>query len=412
MSRTKQIITPLLFLFAIYPITLSGIVGEILQLILYATLMLYVLYKRKVLVELLDSLTIFKIIGILCILAFITIICPIIFGTLDFSYFSQKIKYIFLALIRLIALTIFYREEFINNKFFFISNFVKAICVMIVTTVIFLIIPELKEMWLLIFEIPEYSRNLLKAPQYITRFSIIGFSGYPATFLCTVGVVFELFLMLNVKAKLSNYCFLLLCLVGNMFYGRTGLVVSLFCILIMLIPLFIHNKKIFRNIILFLVSIGIILFIAYCISSKVRVWMNWSFELFLNVLFDKNLSTASTTQLMSMFDVDMSFKTLIIGDARYVLNGEYYKNVDIGIFRQIFFYGLFGVTVAYSTVLYSIRCIYQLLKEYKLVGLLFHIVTILLVLIMFEIKGECYFMLFPLLIIYIFNMQLHKRNAN
>jgi hypothetical protein len=96
--------------------------------------------------------------------------------------------------------------------------------------------------------------------------------------------------------------------------------------------------------------------------------------------------------------------TLLFGDGRYVdaFTGLYYMRTDSGFMRQILFWGLGVTLLTYICWLHSLIIIKRdwVLK-----------IMLLVMCVLFEIKGELYYEMIPLfLIIAMIDMKLSKEN--
>src|SRR5699024_8016946 len=146
--------------------------------------------------------------------------------------------------------------------------------------------------------------------------------------------------LLNIKYLFS----LFLALMGNTFYGRAGLLVSLLMVAIGIVYLVIVYKQ--YN--FFYSTIGIImfLFIFFTLISSLNQsfesWYNWAMEPIISLFKSGEIETASTNQLWDMWFIP-ELKTILVGDGYYgsPLHSGYYMETDVGYLRPILFFGFF-----------------------------------------------------------------------
>lgn len=97
-------------------------------------------------------------------------------------------------------------------------------------------------------------------------------------------------------------------------------------------------------------SVFFLLTVISRLSSNVREIIeglsNFAFEFIINYQETGSAETASTNDLKEMYNtLPDNMKTWLIGDAKWQgQNGSYYKSVDVGYLRDIFYFGLIGLT--------------------------------------------------------------------
>lgn len=116
------------------------------------------------------------------------------------------------------------------------------------------------------------------------------------------------------------------------------------------------------------------------LSSFLTNSLPWAAEIFINAFSGEGLSSASTSELGSMYFLPDNFKTFILGDARVFSDSGYYMATDAGYIRQIFSYGLVGVIISLSVYTYVF---YVISKSF---GVVFSLCLATLVFV-FNIKG-------------------------
>lgn len=392
----KEILTPFIFLFIIYPFYLKGLIGDMTKVIFYLFIIIYFIYRRDKIAQLfkiiINNKRYIRFISLGLFVTLLTVIVPALYGTQDYSYCTTVIKYIVMAVVRYVFLLLLFWENFKKEKYYFIKQFNLAIIIMVLSSFI-LFIPPIRQFWINIIEMPEISVERLMQSWNYTRFSIIGFSSFIPTMFCSLAVIFCGVLLINNEMNENYIIFnVVFCIVGNLLYGRTGMIVSTI-ILVILLPLLYKTNKSF--VIKFITILGVGLVLIICLSffvDRVRQWVVWAFEFIINYIKYGQIRTASTDLLIDMFDRDFSLRTILVGDGLYTVDGVYYQKVDIGLFRNIYYFGLLGTIPLYIAYLTNLKEFIWTEKNKVALTIIFMVLTIV-----FELKGEAVFVLIPLL---------------
>ena len=121
----------------------------------------------------------------------------------------------------------------------------------------------------------------------------------------------------------------------------------------------------------------------------IDAWFDWAFDLVINFINKKTLRTDSSDVLLNRMLFIPDFKTILIGDGRYTENELYYMETDAGIMRPLLFGGLIFAFVRYIS-LYGIL-LWRMFKRETENPEKIVFFWILLMCILFEIKGEIVF---------------------
>ena len=152
--------------------------------------------------------------------------------------------------------------------------------------------------------------------------------------------------------------------VGCFFAGRTGLVGILvgLCYLI----LSGHSLRLFgivcRIIVILLLLIALVcaLFPSY-VEYAVLYLLPFALEPVINLFENNELSSRSTDILFTMWDRPMNISEFFIGTGYFTgPDGHYYLHTDVGVLRNLFFWGIVGFILLIS---YQIYLTYPLLKD-------------------------------------------------
>lgn len=373
----------LLFCFFIHPVMIkdSMVLSYMYQ---YGIPFVYVLFHVGSIIKLSKKQGI--IYSLLILLVLFSFIYPTIHSTNDYSYvrvsffvFRKIIVYIFLISV----LVKHYKQKCNVECFMYYFSIVQAVYV--TGTIIMVFVPKIKNFWFSIFSEVIDSEALLQSYGYTFRIGWQGFSGYEYTIFCTISCLFLLYLYFQKKecnfTRIQLLIPYLLCVLGNMFYGRSGLVVTIFASIIYLLA---FNRSNIKNILKIILLLFAFIILVYSLRnvSVFAEWYYWMSKPIINLFTTgkfNNISISTTNDMIFMPE----YHTILFGDGYYVKDGHYYMLTDSGIMRSILFWGLLGTTIAYLTTLLSI------LEAKKKSRLLF--MLLLGAFFAFEYKGHIYF---------------------
>lgn len=328
-----------------------------------------------------------NIIGMAVLLVMFSLIYPTLHSTMDYSYirvttfiFRKLLIYLFLCCI----LTKKYRDNVSIEHFMYYYALAHAIYV--VGTLIMVFVPSFKSIWFTLFAETVESGTLLESYGYTFRIGWQGFAGYRVTLHCTLSCIFLLYLQYCdfSKFKLKKAAFIALfglCFLGNMFYGRVGLVMT---IVVTLALLLIWNRSHFFKIFKFFAATVALMFVIYSLRNYpiFSTWCNWAFTPIINLITTGSFNNYSVNNLANMVFMP-DWRTILMGDGYFTQNGTYYMHTDSGIMRNILFWGLLGAIVSYGMTLYS-------LVELRRKSWVLYL-AVLVVFAVFEYKGDVYY---------------------
>lgn len=394
--NSRKIISVLLFSFFLNPIIIKQF-QMFCYALEYGLALVYICLNYSIVKSIFHFIRKVDLIVISCVLLsfVLSIIYPTIHNTYDYSYIN-----VIAAIIRKLLILLFLYVYLIKwygfkeSYFLFLYYFSIATSLYVLSTLLFIAVPSLKDIWISIIGIIGVREDVMNSYGYVGRFGWAGFSGFRNTFDCCVSIIFLLYSRFtnisSTKISTRKYVALLfLNLLGTLFYGRIGIVVSLLCIFIALLAYKNVNYRIFG----FSLGLAILLFgIIFVLKNHNQLlseWYNWISVPLINYFETGSFNNYSANHLFNDMIFLPSTETLIFGDGRYTSpDGLYYMHTDSGFMRQLLFWGLFGTTVTYFATLISIiNCS----KNSKVISTLF-----LMVFIFFEIKGEIYYEVLPL----------------
>ncbi len=394
----KKINLSILVIYALYmnPIIIGGY-ETIFYALIYGSALAYIILNYKYISTYLRKLPLQTAVLIFWIIIALTlsVFVPSLHGTYDFSYINVILaifrKALILAFLFVLTEKKHGREALIEH---FMYYYALATVLYILSTMMFALLPPLRIMWQNLLHMNAFTQNLLRSFGYANRFGWAGFAGYRNTIDCTVSLIFFIYLFASKESKiriksLSFVILVLICFLGNMFYGRSGVLASVICLIVGLVL----YKKINPKIILGILVVGFVggLTINYLKARipELNDWYIWITTPFYNLITTGSFNNYSADSLLN----DMIFMpeghTLLFGDGRYVdpVTGSYYMRTDSGFMRQILFWGA-GITgVMYAFWLYSLSTIK---RDFPMK------IMLLIMCVLFEIKGEVYYEILPL----------------
>lgn len=176
------------------------------------------------------------------------------------------------------------------------------------------------------------------------------------------------------KRKLLYFTSLIIIVVAGVLTARTFFLI-LICVLLYLWYL-LWKKNGLISILKVLLTVFIILILFFSgmsllEDSKYISTYKWAFEWYFSLLENGTFETSSTNNLKSMFIFPDNVKTWLIGDGRLnAANGGFYKNTDVGYFRNLFYWGIIGSLlfyfVQYQYFLITKRTTHQILIKFFL----------------------------------------------
>lgn len=383
----------LYFTYILDPFFINSIV-QINRLIYYFFALLPVLYtlvkNPKIVMDKSEK-------WISCCLIIIMIWAFIMSGLIaeDLYFFSDMIKLLF-KIIASVGAFIVWHNLFDKRKITwnYEKVFVYAISVYILSSVLFWLMPPLREFWVGLIYNDRQPTYILEMPSYATRYGLAGWSSFGEAYMVLFGELAVI--VLQEKEELSKLQFIILnmiMLVGTFMYGRFALIVVMIILIIWLsYTLFIQKKIWILNVLSVVLIIGFSVIILLYNNESTKVIIEWAFEPYLNYLAVGHFSINSTSELIEMY---ISFNPTaietIFGVGKwYETSGVPYKLTDVGFMRNIYFGGigfcllLYGIDLFISyKYAYTIEC----RKSFK--KIMFIILTI--VIIATDLKGSMTF---------------------
>ena len=402
----RKIDIPLFFCFAIflYPIVLGNI-ALICYALVYGVAAAYIILNIRTLglfryipnKQFLVSTAI--VIMLLC-----SIIVPIILHTYDFSYVNEIVA-IFRKFIIVLFLTVMILKRSGNKSKDVLEVYCFYFCLLqcayVLVSIVFLLVPQLKDFWKSILQENAFTQNLYHNFGYAARFGWMGFSGYRSSIDCSFGIVFANYLYSHKDKKGQSlistrtyYTFLIFCFLGNMFYARTGIIASG---IIMILAILVYRNIKPRYIVAFILCISIFVISLLVIGDRVKSiheWLHWAITPIIRIIKGEketgNTSMVIITHRM-MFMPELS--TFIHGDGYFTdpVTHSYYRRTDLGFMRQLLFWGVPGMILTYGTTILSILW----MKKSEFVFKLMLIICV----VIFEFKGDMYYEVLPVFLI-------------
>ena len=359
-----------------------NIPSTLFDILSYGIPMIYLLVNIKVLKKLSNKQSFF----LLCIalLLFMSCLFPLINKTNDFSYFKVHLDSckILLSYVALLCLIIKKHGDRMS-LYYFMYYYILTHVIYVLVTIIMVCFPSLQDMW---FTLVHKDALIGIRDEYLFRVGWQGFAGFRLTLHCTFSVIFALYLRYRVRPCVIRTGQFWLsfagCLMGNMFYGRSGLVVT---IVVSILAILIWNRQNIIKILKFAcLAAGIILFMTSLKDVPLLgEWYDWMSRPIVNMMSSGEFGDSSFETLKEMNQIEIPPESFLFGDGRYTEDGHYYMGTDAGFIRNVFFWGIFGAVISYGITLCGIL---EVRKASKLL-----IVQLLIVFFSFEYKGAVYY---------------------
>lgn len=416
---SKNIIILFIAHYLMYPFYFSGVSNLLQQLIIFGSIFIYGFVNINQLISIFASINTNKRNFIMVLIFYLFILSssffiPIVNGTNDMSYFTNLFRStlymslftVLLSMVRAVHGNKQIRTKMINLFLIVTRNYV-------IVTILFLMLPTLKNFWFRLINISTGNLELLMKPQYFARVGWTGYSGFSITVYCTIAVILGSYLLFKYYSEYQKLNFnylssILMALIGNTFYGRSGLLISLTVlgISILFFAFFYKKTSIIITLISGILMSFIILYILKDYNVTLLAWYNWMMEPILSILETGTIETSSTDTLWSMWFIP-DVKTFLFGDGYYTnpVTGSYYMGTDVGYIRPILFFGIFFTIVNYTIPILMTYTISKGKKEERLLAFL-----LLITMFLFEIKGEVVHMFIPIIFIVYLGSNLQLTN--
>lgn len=237
--------------------------------------------------------------------------------------------------------------------------------------------------------------------------------GFPhASFMSCFGVLCGLYLLRHKYTKVVFLSFFA-CFIALFLSARSGMMLGIFGILILLPFFVISSRKNFLTIILFISSI-VCCFYYLIVNELIPVdTFEMMFEVFINIMNGNNEISSSQTALFESFKYPLShISTLLIGNGLQH-HADNLLNVDAGFQQYLFGGGIFYLISTYILYFYTA---YISVKYHFHTN--FYFVTVFLMflfLLIGSLKGGFIFSRGPsdlLIIIFVFSLVSNKRGGN
>lgn len=312
-------------------------------------------------------------------------------NTYDYSYFTRLFTAVRSVYIGIFLLILSDKTLNNNNVLEKYSVFYGgAIVVCVVFTIVMLLFGDLRENYILMLNQPERPQ-LLEEKMYITRFSVGGFAGFNQTILASIGGILSYYLIY--RKRFIGFPLMMMSFLGNIFYGRIGIILSLIAIMILMIKTVKLNSIILQisgvcvSLIIFYIVLGMFdnpMFDAW------KLWLMQPIDAFIQGLQYGQLTFGSSgdTLVYGMYFMPDE-STILWGDGRYKnLDGSYYMHTDAGYMRITLYFGIIGALMIYASYLSLSIFALQNLRNDK--GERYIVMALLICFFIAEYKGDAY----------------------
>ena len=184
--------------------------------------------------------------------------------------------------------------------------------------------------------------------------------------------------------------------------ARTSIIGAGIGVIIVLILLLKNRKSFVKRFLIIVISISLLIPLTNIFfkasSSNMDVLMRFGFEMFNRYEETGEFTTHSTETMLEFYDVRPdNIKTWVLGDAKWTEGkGGYYKHVDVGYLRCIFYFcilGLISIFCYYFSVLKKIFYEKKILSSIK--GLELGVLFFYVFMLNFKGFADLYFLVIP-----------------
>lgn len=261
-----------------------------------------------------------------------------------------------------------YSTHYIDKTDTFLFLIVVTIFLESVLTIMMKVFPPLYEVMssLLVFELGEKEgiQDIFELARFYGIGNAIYFGVLPS---CTLGVITSVYIIKTttiVKRRiLTAFMFVLIAIV-SFFVARTAIVIDAVSVLLLLLYTLREGLgKTFKMSLLFAIVIGVAFFVVSSYTNQNEDLEKWAF----GFLMEKDVESGSAGHVISWWeDTTFDFKTFLIGDAQWMdSTGRYYKHVDVGFFREIFYGGIIGLLLNLYLHFRVLKSIYKRRKDFE-----------------------------------------------
>lgn len=326
------------------------------------------------------------------------LIFPTIHATFDFTaFFNEPVNFIKQMIMQYFLLLVYCKYV---NQTPSLENYLKYYilsCVLYVLgTITMLLFPPIKEFFLTNIKESEHAKIVALQPDYITRYGWSGFSNFEHSIKCSLSVALCGWFIIkdNKNIDISFFLPLIICFIGNMFYARIGMIISILIIAIIIFKVYQVKRNIAKLLLIIIIWLILLLLLLGFLNPIIGNWVKWMFINIINMFNGTGLLSGSLGIIFNNMIFMPKIKTLLIGDGLYTsATGSYYMNTDVGFMRSTLFGGIPYTLIRYSTFFSLLYIIYKEKKDNS-INLL--IVFFIIIFIFGEIKGE---IIVPLLVL-------------
>ncbi len=332
----------------------------------------------------------------------IAIISPVIHQTYETSYYLRLI-YFNLLIISLVDIFIYIVKNIQKDSVhqIYMDYVIKATIIYILISFLFLFFPNIKDIWLNIIYKEDVIFRFIEEGQYATRWGVSGFSGFPFTIICTFALIFQINKINSLKINFKNIFILLLLFVGNIMYGRIGIVASFLCLFAWIIysVVIMHKIRIFMYFLTILLCVLFGAVYLYFTSPEFASILHWAITPFLNLLTTGEFNNYSANMVINdMYFMPEAFTTFLFGDGYYLVDGYYYMHTDAGFMRLMLYSGVLSQIFLYGGILFLLFAVYKNLSQINRKNAFLMVILFLGAFLVFEFKGEMFFQLIAVIL--------------
>ena len=316
-----------------------------------------------------------KIFGLFILGYFFVILFAMLHQTFDLTYLRTYTN-AFLSLLIGVPLSLLYQYKYKNNSTeMLVNDLFKIHLYQAAIIVLVILIPVFKPLVSSFHRAPEIAATADIFSNGLRTNALSGGLFFGLSLSFSISLILYIYFNTKRKVHLWKVVKFIFYNIGLLISGRFG-GIYIFILLPLLVK---RTNKWFKSALLMLLIIPFTLTFLYFNNSSVSNIYDNSFKpyVFEFIDFDKMelKSSHSTDRLEEMYESEIELKTLLFGDGLYSENGHYYKKVDIGYYRLLYFG---GVVFLFYIMYFMSQIISPLHNKYKLLYWMiffFYIVT-------------------------------------
>ena len=375
--------------YLLFPFISNGSFSSILHLAVQGILVLYIIKNLGLISSAINqnhqNKKILFILSLeLIVIALLSVLFPLVHGTNDFSYLTRYYRNSFSWFTHFLCIFIIaYKQNKNAPMDEFMKIYIRCCVWYVLFSSIMIFIPSVKNIVISVVRLSDYQKNLLIYSRNATRIGWSGFTGYDGAMKCCVGAVFLLYQM----SKSGNYksiglwLNLLLLLLGNFYYARTGVVAFVGLVFFFVVYMTIQRGqiKLFFRVAIIVLLVGFATYFVIIQYASQKANIAWMTGYITKLVTTKSIETESLPSY-----IKLPTNQFLFGIGRYSIPVTDPLYTDAGPMRLIYMFGILGTVFCYCVFLKALEGIRRAFSENAMLLSIMFIISFAI----FEYKGE------------------------